>query len=159
MKTNISIIFFLIFGVVSLVSCEGEDVAYEKTYQFDNGVVSGSQPLVFKYNNTADTFQLYDVVLEITHLPGAAMQFPFALSYTSPYGESVQFPVFAIPAYDNALKPYGDVQSDSSIVLRKTILAGNSMRKGMNVFSIVPGNYNDTLTGIKALTLKIDRVN
>lgn len=151
----------LFVGLVSVLfqSCEGKDVAYEKTYAFENHLLTQNEHPRFEFENTADTFQLYNVVLSVVHEPTvSAFQLPLELGYHSPYGESVSIPI-AIPLYNNKFQPIGTMRSDSLVELQQTLFYANSFRKGLNTFELALDSHQDSLFGIVSFSLSIERAN
>ncbi len=151
----------LFVGLVSVLfqSCEGKDVAYEKTYAFENHLLTQNEHPRFEFENTADTFQLYNVVLSVVHEPTvSAYQLPLELGYRSPYGESVSIPI-AIPLYNNKFQPIGSMRSDSLVELQQTLFYANSFRKGLNTFELALDSHQDSLFGIVSFSLSIERAN
>ncbi len=154
-------IFFCFIAVVAacLVSCAGKDVAYEKTYSFDNMVVTGAQPLNFEYVHGKDSFQLYNIVLVIQHMPKLSYgNLPLNLTYISPVGEQLSVSV-AIPLYDNDLQVKGTMQGDTIVNLEQELFYSQRLREGKNMFQITPATFNDSLDGIRSITLRIERAN
>ena len=152
-----------LFGIVLssmtfLFSCESSDVAFEQTYSVEDSVMTASKPYIFEFVNTKDSFQLYNVVLEIKHLPNFPYtMLPVELGYMSPKGETATIPI-AFPVYEK--KDYkGKKQSDGSILLKNTILYSNRMQEGKNLFSVEPATLNDSLYGVTSVTLRIEKAN
>lgn len=140
------------------VSCD-DYIAYEKIYDIGNGVLTSENPLVFEFENEKDTFQLYDMHLEICYNLGLNLaQIPLMFSYVSPNGESFSIPV-AIPVVDKNYKSIGAKQDDGSFILKETILSHNSMRTGKNIFAFSPATANDSLKGIQSFKFIIEKVN
>ncbi|MCQ2608360.1 MAG: hypothetical protein MJ197_06710 [Bacteroidales bacterium] len=154
-------VFFCLVAVVSicLVSCAGKDVAYEKTYTFNNSVVTGKQPLNFEYEHGKDSFQLYNIVLSIKHMPKLSYgNLPLNLTYVSPIGEQLSVPI-AVPVYDKDLKVRGTMQGDTIVTLEQELFYSQRLREGKNMFQITPATFNDSLDGIRSITLRIERAN
>lgn len=145
-------------SVIFMFSCESSDVAFEQTYSVEDSVMCASKPYVFDFVNTKDSFQLYNVVLEIKHLPNFPYtMLPILLGYMSPKGETATIPI-AFPVYEK--KDYnGEKQSDGSILLKNTILYSNRMQEGKNLFTIEPATFNDSLYGVTSVTLRIEKAN
>lgn len=159
MKQNYWVGIIVSFVVVLLQSCEGKDVAYEKTYTFENNLLTKNEHVRFEFENTADTFQLYNVVLSVVHEPAVpTYQLPLVLGYHSPNEESVSVPI-AIPLYGNGFKTVGTMRSDSLVELQQTLFYANSFRKGMNTFELALDSHQDSLFGIVSFSLSIERAN
>lgn len=154
-------LLFCAIAIASLCicSCASKDVAYEKTYSFDNTIVTGKQPLNFEYVHGKDSFQLYDIVLEIKHMPDLSCgNISLNIAYTSPVGEQLSIPI-AIPVYDKDLKVRGTMQGDSIVVLEQELFYSQRLREGKNMFQITPATFNDSLDGIRSITMRIERAN
>ncbi len=140
------------------VSCD-DYIAYQKTYDVENKVFTKENPLVFEFENEKDSFQLYDMHLEICYNMGLGNALiPLEFSYVAPTGESFSVPL-AIPVFDKNYEAIGEKQQDGSFLLKETILYHNSMRKGTNTFSFTPATSNDTLVGIRSISFVIEKVN
>lgn len=151
-------IYIYLFLLLFCVSCD-DYIAYQKTYDIENNVLTGEKPLVFGFENEKDTFQLYDMHIEICYNMGLGLsQIPLLFSYVSPNGESFAIPL-AIPVVDKNYKSIGAKQDDGSFILKETILSHNSMRTGKNTFAFAPATANDSLKGIQSVTFVIEKVN
>ncbi|MCQ2960117.1 MAG: hypothetical protein MJ198_08030 [Bacteroidales bacterium] len=152
-------LFFTLSALFLFNSCERKDIAYEKTYSFENKIVVGAKPLLFEFENGVDTFQTYNVCLEIKHEPKVTYsRIPIELGYYSPSGDTMAVPI-AIPVYNQKYEYLGEMQEDSTVKLTQTIFYGNTMQAGKNVFSISPASHNDSLYGIHSIKLSIEKVN
>ncbi len=144
---------------MAYIACESKDIAYEQNYIIEKSVMTGTNPLVYKFENNADTFQLYDVCVSINHVMNfESVRIPVELSYYSPKGDSISIPI-AISVYDDDFKALGEIQKDSSITLTQTIFYANRIMSGVNTFKITPANNTDSLYGINSVTLSIEKVN
>lgn len=151
--------FFVFLSLLLFcVSCD-DYIAYQKIYNIENNILTKDNSLVFEFENEKDTFQLYDMQLEICYNTSLnTAQIPFEFSYLSPNGESFSVPI-AIQAFDRKYEARGIKQQDGSFILKETILSHNSMRQGKNRFSFIPASANDSLIGIQSVKFVIEKVN
>ena len=164
MMTNMKKLMFLsmLCGAIMLVSCERTNVASEQTHVFENDLFV--EPVQSDFTNGKDTFQLYNIVLSLKLNFDSVWyrQLPFYMSYVSPNGDSVMIPIAIALPYEPATeantKP-SKPTTDSAWVFEETIFRANKMAEGRNTFYIAPATNNDTLLGISAITLRIEKAN
>ena len=152
-------LFCVLIGLISLLSCERRDVAFEQTITLDDNMLVKSKPLIFTYEHGKDTFQLYQISMAIRHrfdIP--YLQLPFVLGLIDPNGETSAIPI-AIPAYDKKQQFVGKQQEDSTFLLEQILFYSTRLNEGKNTFILQPATYNDTLVGVSSITFAIDRVN
>lgn len=144
---------------LAFVSCARKDIAYEKTYSFDDKVITNEKPLQFVYAHDEDTFQLYTISLLIKHMPKISYtQLPLNLKYIAPTGISQEITI-AIPVYDKNYKAIGKEQKDGTFLLEAELYGSERLLEGENTFEITPATLEHSLDGICSMTLRIERVN
>lgn len=160
-KQSINAVFFafaLCLGIF-FQACERKDVVYEKKYDFENHIMTNAKPMMFEFENTSDTFQLYNIVLSVVHervVP--TMRMPLIVEYDSPRGDTVSIPI-SIPLYNAKYQLIGDVREDSLVELRQPLFYSNTLQQGHNMFAIQLDNHADSLFGIVSVGLSIERAN